>query len=148
MIDRVNNKITEDDNIVDIGNNKIYFKDLINFLYDIKDRKIDDFNKEKEYNKRLKDTETKLANRTKFSDFTRLYEKYINVLKRELFTPKKSLGKGLTISSLPILLSKMYTNNSSKELLSDIEQLINNLYHNKQITKQVYNILNKSIIYK
>ena len=83
-----------------------------------------------------------------FVIFTRLYEKYINVLKRELFTPKKSLGKGLTNSSLPILLSKMYTNNSSKELISDIEQLINNLYHNKQITKQVYNILNKSIIYK
>ena len=40
----------------------------------------------------------------------------------------------------------MYTNNSSKELISDIEQLINNLYNNKQITKQVYNILNKSII--
>ena len=69
MIDRVNNEITEDDNIVDIGNNKIYFKDLINFLDDIKDRKIDDFNKEKEYNKRLKDTEIKLANGTKFCDF-------------------------------------------------------------------------------
>ena len=40
----------------------------------------------------------------------------------------------------------MYTNNSSKELISDIEQLINNLYDNKQITKQVYNILNKSIL--
>ena len=40
----------------------------------------------------------------------------------------------------------MYTNNSLKELISDIEQLINNLYNNKQITKQVYNILNKSII--
>ena len=40
----------------------------------------------------------------------------------------------------------MYTNNGSKELISDIEQLINNLYNNKQITKQVYNILNKSII--
>ena len=42
----------------------------------------------------------------------------------------------------------MYTNNSSKELISNIEQLINNLYDNKQITKQVYYILNKSILYK
>ena len=131
LIDRINNEITEDDNIVDIGNNKkISFKDLTNFLNDIKD------------------TEIKLANRTEFSDSTRLYEKYINVLKRELLTLKKSLGKGLTISSLPILLSKMYTNNSSKELIRNIEQLINNLYDNKQITKQVYNILNKSILYK
>ena len=146
LIDRINNEITEGDNIVDIGNNnKIYFKDLTNFLNDIRNGKINDFNKENEYNKRLKDTVIKLTNRTEFSDFTRLYEKSINVLKRELFTFKKELGKGLTISSLPILLSKMYTNNSSKEQISNIEQLINNLYDNKQITKQIYNILNKSI---
>ena len=42
----------------------------------------------------------------------------------------------------------MYTNNSSKELINNIKQLINNLYDNKQITKQVYNILNKAITYK
>ena len=71
----------------------------------------------------------------------------VNNLKKILFT-KKSSGRGLTISSLPILLSKIYTNNSSKELINDIEQLINNLYGNKQITKQVYNNLNKAIAYK
>ena len=41
----------------------------------------------------------------------------------------------------------MHTNNSSKELINNIKQLINNLYNNKQITKQVYNILNKAINY-
>ena len=35
--------------------------------------------------------------------------------------------------------------NSSKELISNIKQLVKNLYDNKQITKQVYNILNKAI---
>ena len=75
-----------------------------------------------------------------------MYVKYFNNLKKILFT-KKSSGRGLTISSLPILLSKIYTNNSSKELISNIEQLINNLYGNKQITKQVYNNLNKAITY-
>ena len=70
------------------------------------------------------------------------------MLKRILFDYKKLLGKGLNISSLPILLSKIYTNNSSKELINDIKQLINNLHNNKQITKQVYNILNKAISYK
>ena len=35
-----------------------------------------------------------------------------------------------------------------KKLISDIEQLINNSYDNKQITKQEYNMLNKSITYK
>ena len=42
----------------------------------------------------------------------------------------------------------MYTNNNSKELINDIKQLAKNLYDNKQITKQVYNILNKAITYK
>ena len=59
---------------------------------------------------------------------------------------KKSLRKGLNISSLPVLLSKMYTNNSSKELVNEIKKLVKNLYKNKQITKQVYNILNKALI--
>ena len=76
-----------------------------------------------------------------------MYVKYFNNLKKILFT-KKSSGRGLTISSSPILLSKIYTNNSSKELINDIEQLINILYDNKQITKQVYNNLNKAITYR
>ena len=58
---------------------------------------------------------------------------------------KDQKGKGYV--DLPILLSKLNIN-SSKELISNIEQPINNLYNNKQITKQVYNILNKAITYK
>ena len=58
---------------------------------------------------------------------------------------KDHKGKGYV--DLPILLSKLNIN-SSKELISNIEQLINNLYKNKQITNQVYNILNKAITYK
>ena len=42
----------------------------------------------------------------------------------------------------------MYTNNNSKKLINNIEQLVQYLYDNKQITKQVYNILNKAITYK
>ena len=58
----------------------------------------------------------------------------------------KKLGKGLNITALPILLSKIYTNNSSKELINEIKKLVKNLYKNKQITKQVYNTLNKALI--
>ena len=54
-------------------------------------------------------------------------------------------GKGYVY--LPILLSKLNIN-SSKELISNIKQLINDLYNNEQITKQVYNILSKTITYK
>ena len=42
----------------------------------------------------------------------------------------------------------MYTNNNSKELKTDIKNLLNHLHDNKQITKQVHNILNKAITYK
>ena len=70
---------------------------------------------------------------------------------RGVFTLQKEFAKLLTF------LAQLLTNNttepsalarSSKKLISDIEQLINNLYDNKQITKQVYNMLNKSITYK
>ena len=54
-------------------------------------------------------------------------------------------GKGYV--DLPILLSKLNIN-SSKELISNVKQLEKNLYDNKQITKQVYNILNRAITYK
>ena len=68
---------------------------------------------------------------------------------RDMFNSQKEFAKLLTF------LAQLLTNNtaeptarSSKKLISDIEQLINNLYENKQITKQVYNMLNKSITYK
>ena len=59
---------------------------------------------------------------------------------------KDQKGKGYV--NLPIALSKTYTNNSSKELINNIEQLINDLYDNEQITKKVYNNLIKAITYK
>ena len=70
---------------------------------------------------------------------------------------KKSSGKGLNISSLLILLSRIYTNNtagpsalarSSKELINDRKQLVENLYKNKQIIKQLYNTLSFKELYK
>ena len=67
----------------------------------------------------------------------------INSLKKENTDKARSFKdqKGKGYVNLPILLSKAYTNNSSKKLISDIKQLINNLYDNKQITEQVYNKL-------
>ena len=54
-------------------------------------------------------------------------------------------GKGYV--DLPILLSKLNIN-SSKELISNVKQLVKNLCDNKQITEKVSNILNKAIAYK
>ena len=66
---------------------------------------------------------------------------------------KKSSGKGLNISSLPILLSKIYTNNTSGPIdlansSKELKKLVKNLYKNKQITKQVYNTLSSLELYK
>ena len=59
-----------------------------------------------------------------------------------VFTSQKEFAKLLTF------LAQLLTNNSSEEPKNDIKQLINNLYDNKQITKQLYNVLNKTITYK
>ena len=136
------------DNVLDLGDNiYVYFNHINNFLHDIKDGNINNFNREKKYKEKFEDIENKLANKKRYGKYVDLYVKYLNNFKKILFT-KKSSRKGSTISSLPILLSKIYTYNSSKELINDIEQLINNLYDNKQITKQLYNNLNKAITYK
>ena len=136
------------DNVLDLGDNKyVYFNHINNFLHDIKDGNINNFNREKKYKEKFEDIENKLANKKRYGKYVDLYVKYLNNFKKILFT-KKSSRKDSTISSLPILLSKIYTYNSSKELINDIEQLINNLYDNKQITKQLYNNLNKAITYK
>ena len=148
LIDEIKKTITIGDNVLDLGDDKcVYFRDINGFLHDIKDGNINNFNREKKYKEKFKDIENKLANKKRYGKYVDLYVKYLNNLKKILFT-KKSSGTGLTISSLPILLSKIYTNNSSKKLINDTEQLINNLYDNKEITKQVYNNLNKEINYK
>ena len=42
----------------------------------------------------------------------------------------------------------MYTNNNSKELKTNVKNLLSHLYDNKKIIKQVYNISNKAITCK
>ena len=46
------------------------------------------------------------------------------------------------------LLTQLLTKNNSKKFKDDINQILKELYDSKQITKQVYNMLNKSITYK
>ena len=58
------------------------------------------------------------------------------------FTSQNKFVKLLT------LLTQLLTKNNSKKFKNDINQILKELYHSKQITKQVYNILNKSILYK
>ena len=80
---------------------------------------------------------------TKIKDLTGIKDR---IKADEVRSFKDQKGKGYV--NLPIALSKMYTNNNSKELKANIKNSLNHLYDNKQITKQVYNILNKAITYK
>ena len=59
-----------------------------------------------------------------------------------MFTSQNKFVKLLT------LLTQLLTKNNSTKFKDDINQILKELYHSKQITKQVYNILNKSILYK
>ena len=146
LVGEIKQNVKNIDNIINIGNNKsINFNDIINFLKDIMKGKINNSNKEKKYNEKFKNIGENLESRTKYNNSIRLYIIYLNQLKNILFTLKKSSGKGLTIGDLPILLSKIYTNNNSKEMINEITQLTKKLYDNKQITKQLYNILNKAL---
>ena len=45
------------------------------------------------------------------------------------------------------LLTQLLTKNKSQKFKDDINQILKELYNSKEITKQVYNILNKSILY-
>ena len=118
---------------------------------DIKD------NEAKDYIKGINDIEKKLNKLKKDKKINEL-KNYIKKIKNSVYEKdngrvrtdeaksfKDQKGKGYV--DLPIILSKLNIN-SSKELISDIKQLINNLYNNKQINNQVYNILNRSVTYK
>ena len=75
--------------------------------------------------------------------------KYLTGIKDRIKSDKARSSKdqkGKRYIDLTILFSKLHIN-SSKELISNLKQLVKNLYDNKQITKKVYNILNKAITY-
>ena len=114
-----------ENNVVIIDNmEKIYFEDIINFLNDIKDGKINNSNKKKAYKDRIGGIENKIINTKRDSINIKKYEMFISILKKILFERntskkeeennkdgnKKSSGEGLTISPLPILLSELNIN--------------------------------------
>ena len=146
-INKLINKVKNDFDVIEeisLGRKEyIHINDFIDFLNYIKSGEIDSSDIKRAYNNRIAKIRNKLYNTQHDSDiyineFWDILDKYYN---------KGSSGKGLTISALPILLSKLDIN-SSEKLISDIEQLIKNLYDNKQITKQVHNSLIKAKTYK
>ena len=94
LIDKIKKNFEKRNNILDIGINKsVNFNDILNFLQDIIDGEVNDFNKEKKYNKKFKDVEKNLENRTKNSNDIKLYNYYLNYLKRILFLSENHQAK-------------------------------------------------------
>ena len=123
------------------------FKD---FLEDILSGKIK-YNDIEDYEEEIDNIEKDLNDliKSENNDILKNYIKKINYLlygkdKENIKTDQKRKG----YVNLPIALSKIYTNKSSKELVSNVKQQVKMLFDNKQITKQVHNILNKSVTYK
>ena len=133
IINYLNKKIKEDPNI---SSRKINIINDLKELYNLRATYfLNKYNNDPEKNKPID---------------IRLIDNDINELQDELrdqevsgvFTFQNELVK------LLILLKQLITETNSKELINDIEKLVKNLYNNKQISKQVYNILNKAITYK
>ena len=127
-------------NIENILNGKVDDKKMINKIKAINkiENDLNDFKENENINK-LKNYIKKLRNSIYGNDKEKIKTDQV-----KSFEDQK--GKGYV--NLPIALSKIYTNNSSKELINSIKQLINDLYNNKQITKQAYNNLIKAITCK
>ena len=128
-----------------------------NFLENILSGNIKD-NEVEDYTRGIDDIEKKLNKSKKGKKINKL-KNYAKKLRNSIYGKDKQKiktdqaksfedQKGKGYVNLPIALSKIYTNNNSKELINNIKQLINDLYDNKQITKQVYNNLIKAITYK
>ena len=75
-------------------------------------------------------------------DIHKLLDKLRGQEGRGVFTYQNEFVKLLT------LLTQLLTKNNSKKTKDEINQIVKKLFNLKQITKEVYNILNKAITYK
>ena len=145
----INKKFYKDEK--ERANSKIkYINKMISENPKISTEEINILTKLKEFNELRREYFTNKFNneseKNKFMDIKSI-DKSIYKLEDQL---RKKGGRGVftyknKFVKLLILLTQLLTSNSSKKLISDIEQLTNNLYDNKKITKQVCNILNKAL---
>ena len=127
-----------------------YFDEIIQENPEISTKKINIINKLKELYKARKEyfeniyiSKEKNKNiklRSLDDEIRKLEDEFRNQKGSSTFTYQNKFVKLLT------LLTQLLTKNNSKKFKDDINQILKELYNSKQITKQVYNILNKSII--
>ena len=99
--------------------------------------------RKKHFKVKINDPKSKAPNLRSLDDqLSKLEDEFRDQKGSGTFTYQNKFVKLLT------LLTQLLTKNNSKKLKDDINQMLKELYNSKQITKQVYNMLNKSITYK
>ena len=137
---------------LNISNSRIKYLDkLIKEIPKMSAKKIDIINQLKSlYTMRKEYFNVKINNPESKTPDLRIVDDQIHNLEQEFrdqkssrtFTSQNKFVKLLT------LLTQLLAKNNSEKFKDDINQILKELYYSKQITKQVYNILNKSILYK
>ena len=125
-------KITKEN--AEMSNKKIDIINQLKSLYVIRS----DYFKVRIYNPKNKKADLKSLD----DEIRKLEDEFRDQKGSGTFTNQNKFVKLLT------LLTQLLAKNNSKKLKDNINQILKELYNSKQITKQVYNILNKSILYK
>ena len=86
------------------------------------------------------------------TEVIKFYDDYSSMMSEAKAKAKTTKGTGLKILTpkqmlqrLPIALAQVKAGNNSESLLNEIRQIVYSLYQSKQITKNVYNNIIKSI---
>ena len=125
-------KITKEN--AEMSNKKIDIINQLKSLYVIRS----DYFKVRIYNPKNKKADLKSLD----DEIRKLEDEFRDQKGSGTFTNQNKFVKLLT------LLTQLLAKNNTKKLKDNINQILKELYNSKQITKQVYNILNKSILYK
>ena len=139
---------------LDISDSRIkYFDEIIKENPKMSNKMIDIINQLKTlYTFRKNYFEIKINDPKSKTPNLRSLEDQIRELEDDLEEETKTVAARLLIKikfvKLLTLLTKLLTKNNSKKLKDDINQILKELYNSKKITKQVYNMLSKSITYK
>ena len=104
-------------------------------------------------NSELEDLKKEIKKVTKEERETEKLDNIIKIVEDIVkFIKQKHEGQGIKIltpskmlSRLPISLAQLQAGNNSEKLKNEIRQLLYSLYRSKNMTKQVYNSLIKSI---
>ena len=137
---------------LEISNARIkYFHKIIERNPEMSSKTIDIINRLKYlYIMREKYFENRVNNKAKINESVDLVSTDNEIRKLEYEFRKQQGSSVFTYQNkfvkLLTLLTQLLTKNNSKKLKDDINQILKELYNSKQITKQVYNILNKALM--